>query len=712
METDSIFEVFYKDRNNGKIAEVQNIEEKNNPEQEEILTLTCIMKLFCEILLVDLQTDQYLIYKSNGQLENLCGVKKFSRFIHLYGEHLIYHQDQKHFLDIFSVINIKKKAERKNEKIFAEVRRKDGAGEYRFCEFTGIFIGDEENLQDRMLLLCRDTDELARIHLEERDADQRFVCAVHDSYDEIYEGELYSDYLRQWKGEMWNQKFRFIPSIISRTDWAANEVVHPEQREEFRKIMSPENLKTEFENGKTEVTVRYQRLIPAGVYRWYSIQVQLLELTTNCIRVMYYLKDIHVIKMEEERKQAELQKALAMAEKANEAKTDFLSRMSHDIRTPMNVIMGMSSIARHILQGMNSDVWRGGDRTAKNEKLLDCLSKIEMSANFLLSLINDILDMSKIESGKMGITIRGMNLREVVRSVSLLCEVQAEERQQEFTVMVSPEIEKFYYCDSLRLNQILLNLLSNALKYTPEQGKISLTVTAQSEGKGEQRVLFIIADTGIGMSDEFMEHMFEPFEQENSDGSRIFEGTGLGLSISRKLVELLDGTICVKSEIGKGTTFKVCIPMKIADKIQDGRQGKKTGSGEKEQKDISGSGRVLLVEDNEINREIAEILLEERGIEAESATDGEEAVVIFEQSPPGWYDAILMDIRMPVMNGIEATRKIRSMERPDASDIPIIAMTANAFTDERDEALGAGINEYLTKPIDAEVLYNCLSCYM
>lgn len=712
-------------RNGDKV----NIEDKKRLEQEKNELLSCMMNLFGEFFLVDLNSGSYSVYKSDGQPDTMFKEKTYSQFNRLYGETLIHPHDRNRFFASFALDNIRKNLECGNNQIVAEVRRKDSMGEYRYCEIIGTFLKAGDSLPDKMVLTYRDTDELTRARIEEKHANQRFVRAVNDSYSEIYEGELYSDYLKQWKGDTSEQPFYFVPSITAQIDWAAEAVLHPEEREEFRRILHPDNLKKEFESGKTEVTTRYRRITAAGTYRWYSMHIQLLEMTTNCIRVMFYLRDIDEVKKEEERKQEELQNALAMAEKANEAKTDFLSRMSHDIRTPMNAILGMSSIAKYILQEpvglkmekpLNADLPQGEEkkgnkeREKKEEKLLNCLEKIDMSATFLLSLINDILDMSKIESGKMKVTLREMNLKEVIHSAVVLSEVQAEERSQKFLVEIAPEVGTYYFCDSLRLNQILMNLLSNALKYTPEKGTITFSVTSGAEKDDVQLIRFVIADTGAGMSAEFMERMFEPFEQENSGGSRIFEGTGLGLSISKKLVELLSGAVSVESEPGKGTTFTVIIPMKRVDKATGtkGRRRNKRPDDRRGYENRLCGARILLVEDNEINREIAEMLLAQKGITAECAVNGEEAVAIFEKSVPGWYDAILMDIRMPVMDGIEATKKIRNLNHQNAAGVPIIAMTANAFNDEREEALKAGINDYLTKPIAPGILYGCLENFI
>lgn len=686
--------------------------EENGKEEKELLL--CAMRLFGEVFLLDISTGRYLVYKSDGLPDTMFEEADFCDFNRLYGENLIHPHDRQVFYDSFALENIRNRARERQQMISAEVRRKDRSGEYRYCELIGIFYKDREGISEKMMLTYRDTDELAKARIRERQANRRFARAVNESYDEIYEGELYTDYLRQWKGEKSTPYFRFSPSFSEQIKWAADTIVHPEEKEVFLSRLSPDRQKEDFENGKSEVTISYRRLTSSGSYRWHSLYVRLSEMTTDCIRVMLYLKDIDDVKKEEERKQRELQNALAMAEKANEAKTDFLSRMSHDIRTPMNVIVGMASVARFVLQSevKGTANLQCDEKTGNYAKLLNCLEKIEMSSAFLLSLINDILDMSKIESGKMKIANREMNLKDAIRNIKVMIEAQAEERRQTFLVSVAPEVGEFYYCDSLRLNQILLNLLGNALKYTPEQGEIRLCVTAGKVEAGEQLIWFIISDTGIGMSEEFMARMFDPFEQQDFGGSRIFEGTGLGLSISRKLVELLNGTISAESEPGKGTVFTVKIPMKISDKKQKVRKLGETQHRETDREDSLRNKRVLLVEDNEINREIAVMLLEQTGIRCQTAVNGAEGVSSFEKTVPGWYDAILMDIRMPVLNGIESAKKIREMERRDAKTIPIIAMTANAFSEEREEALEAGINDYLTKPIDAEVMYACLRNYM
>lgn len=275
-------------------------------------------------------------------------------------------------------------------------------------------------------------------------------------------------------------------------------------------------------------------------------------------------------------------------------------------------------------------------------------------------------------------------------------------------------VKRYYMGDSLRLNQILINLTCNAFKYTPEYGKIRLTIEAAEGPKGKQWFTARISDNGIGISEEFLKRMYEPFEQENVSGGRIFEGSGLGLSIALNLIKLMGGTISVKSGMGEGTTFTVKIPLEAADEECTGDEAVQALLGgalqiTRENHSVKEyqfhHERILLVEDNQINMEIAETLLTMQGLVVETAVNGRDAVDKFIESAPGTYQAVLMDIRMPVMDGLEATRIIRSLKREDAGSIPIIAMTANAFVDEQEEALAMGISDYLTKPVDAEEMY-------
>ena len=366
---------------------------------------------------------------------------------------------------------------------------------------------------------------------------------------------------------------------------------------------------------------------------------------------------------------------------ASKAKSEFLSRMSHEIRTPMNGIIGMTAIAL-----MHRD---------NQEQVFDCLQKIQSSSNYLLGLINDILDMSKIESGKMKLEASDFDLEEMLDTIWELIQPQARTKE----VRLEREVQlkhRWFLGDRMRISQVLINLLGNAVKFTPTNGAVTLRVEEES---GETpRLRFAVSDTGIGIAKEDQERVFRSFEQAGANPSGQ-QGTGLGLSISSRLVQMMGSNIQLESAPGKGSTFQFTIALPF---------GTRAGQ-EDETRDISFEGyRVLVVEDNELNAEIAQCLLEERGFTVECVYNGAQAVERIRETPPGRYDVILMDIMMPVMDGLEATRTIRAMERADCRSIPIIAMSANAFDDDLKKSVACGMNGHLSKPVEVEKLYRTL----
>lgn len=398
--------------------------------------------------------------------------------------------------------------------------------------------------------------------------------------------------------------------------------------------------------------------------------------------------------------QRDLKDALNSAENANNSKRDFLARMSHEIRTPINAIRGMTYIANSNLDDKN--------------KMTDCLKKIEISSKFLLDIINDILDMSKIESGKMNIISEHFTLSSFISSIESIINPQAKLKDISFDITFDGIENNNLIGDPLRLNQIIINILSNALKFTPMGGKITLTIK-EVKRKGKIRILFIIKDTGIGMDEEELSRIFKPFEQANMNTNIKHGGTGLGLSITKNLVELMNGSINVSSEKGEGTQFSIELPFEIDEDdtnnysiTDDNFNNLNIDEKEEDIYDFSGK-RFLIVEDNELNLEIASEILKFKGANVETAENGQIALEKFEESSPRYYDAILMDVRMPILNGYEATKKIRKSNHLDSTNIPIIAMTANAFNEDVFKALECGMNSHIAKPIDKEVLYSTLN---
>ena len=383
--------------------------------------------------------------------------------------------------------------------------------------------------------------------------------------------------------------------------------------------------------------------------------------------------------LEENRKA--LARALVDAEHANRAKTVFLNNMSHDIRTPMNAIIGFTTLAAsHI------------DNT---EQVRDYLGKINVSGQHLLSLINDVLDMSRIESGKFTINATTVHITDVIKDIQTIAQADMLSKHLEFIVDTNAIIHEDIITDKLRLGQILLNILSNAVKFTPGGGTISFSVTEQpSENAVETTFVFCIRDTGIGMSDEFRKTIFKPFTREQTSTVSGIQGTGLGMAITKKIVDMMGGTITVDSEEGKGSEFNVSIPCRIAkpsEKIPD--------TSDISTEEFEGK-TVLLAEDNDINRMIATALLEDMGLTVEIAENGEEAVRMVEEADAGHYAIVLMDIQMPVMNGYDAAVNIRALSDVDKASIPIVAVTANAFEEDRQLAFASGMNGHLAKPYD------------
>ena len=387
----------------------------------------------------------------------------------------------------------------------------------------------------------------------------------------------------------------------------------------------------------------------------------------------------------DEKYKAELLIAAKKAEAANEAKTEFLQRMSHDIRTPINGIRGLVNMADHYADDM--------------EKQTEYRTKVKEASNLLLELVNDVLDMSKLESGEIVLEEIPFNLSSISREVFVVIEQMAAEQN----IRVVWEKKEITHRDFIGspgyVKRVMMNILSNAVKYNKENGQIYVScVEIPSEQPEMTTMEFVCWDTGIGMAEEFQKHIFEPFAQEHTGSRAKFAGTGLGMAISKKLVEEMGGTITFESKKGVGTTFVIRVPFKI-DLDADKREESKDVS----EKSIKGM-HVLLAEDNELNMEIAEFLLQNEGAEVTKAWNGQEIVELFRKSESGEFDVILMDIMMPVLNGYEAARRIRSLDREDAKKIPIIAMTANAFTEDRIRAKEAGMDEHVAKPVDAELL--------
>lgn len=386
-----------------------------------------------------------------------------------------------------------------------------------------------------------------------------------------------------------------------------------------------------------------------------------------------------------EQRVKELQTELLM--KTAQAKNDFLAKMSHDIRTPLNGIIGMNYIASTKIP-------------PENIEIAECLQKVDVSAKYLLGILNNILDMSKIESGKMEIRQVEFSMDELLGSINSIVEIQAKEKGVSFVLSANNSLSSFYIGDGLRINQILMNLVSNALKFTDKGGHIDVNVEPIEKNGEKETIRFTVSDNGIGMTEAFMQHIFDPFTQDGSEIANQYGGSGLGLSIVKNLVGQMNGRVGVVSKKDVGSTFTVELPLKAAQRADNAAA---QAAEQPDESRLAGM-RILLAEDNELNRVIAREILQMFNVEVDEAVDGKNALEDFVSKPAGYYTAIITDIRMPVMDGYEMSDRIRHSDHPDAQSIPIFAMSANAFDDDVAAARSYGMNAYLKKPIDVDEL--------
>lgn len=795
--------------------------------------------LFSRFIMIDFETDTYLYLAGTKPEESELEVSgDYSDFSRYFCDALIEEEERKEFVKALDKNSIIEAMQEHNDLRFECHVMRGGSPEWEHVNI--ICLERDKGKVSKVLFIRQNITEVkeqelriqAKMSLANRKERQYHIAIISNAFCtfefNLTKDLIESDIICTVNGN----KISMIEKIGFKLPCKASECfekwktfILEESLEIYNNVVNIENLKKCFNQGDAEVNVDY--------WAWASNDKQMCvrqtfimtkDYDTDDIMVMVISKEItEQVQKQREQTQA-LQDALMQAQHANAAKTTFLSNMSHDIRTPMNAIIGFTTIAASHIDN--------------KEQVRDCLQKVLSSSNHLLSLINDILDMSRIESGKVQIKEQDCNISELMHNLVNIIQPQVKAKQLELFIDTFEVTNEDVITDPLKLNQVLINLLSNAVKYTPAKGSISFRIiqkTTFRHGYGDY--VFIIKDNGIGMAADFLNHIFEPFERESTTTRTGIEGTGLGMAITKNIVEMMNGTISVESEVGKGSTFTVELSLKLQDIKKNTEQIKELNGlralvvdddfnicdsvskmlkqigmrvewttsgreavyrsklayeesdsyhtyiidwqmpemsgletakrirsvvgenvpiiiltaydwtdieeeakeagvtafcakplfmsdlksallvannlGTKEEKaawtleDFSGK-RVLLVEDIELNREIADAILSEAGFTVESAPDGTDAVEMVNNSEENYYDVILMDVQMPIMNGYEATRTIRNLPRKDVKDLPIIAMTANALEEDREAAIKNGMNAHISKPLDIDVFMKVL----
>ena len=520
---------------------------------------------------------------------------------------------------------------------------------------------------------------------------QNLTAATSQIYHAIYHIDLIQDRIEKLAGA--NQNYTptgVVTSATAQLNDILEKMVAPSHHEIMQYFFDLTTVNDRL-HGKLFISREYPS--PQGIWRRATFIVQNRDTDDDVTEILYVTQIIDDYKQKELAYQQELVKAVESANQANTAKTDFLNRMSHDIRTPLNGILGMLDIAQ---------------KNETNPKaLLECHEKMRTAAFHLKALVNDVLDMQRMETDRFFLEQIPFDIREILDNCWSMLEAQAS-RLDITLEKIKPGSLKYPYLigSPLHIRQIFMNLLSNAIKYNKPGGSIS--IHAKIIRQVHQNVIykFIISDTGIGISPEFQKHIFEPFAQEDTGARTIYKGTGLGMAIVHRLVQEMGGTIQLKSEKNVGSIFTLILPFTI-DEHQPSASAETATDTPADLTDL----HILVVEDNELNLEIAVFSLEAAGLNVSTAINGLEAVRLFEKSKPYEYDIILMDIMMPVMNGLDAAKAIRGLSRPDATTVPIIALSANAFAEDIQKSKNAGINEHLAKPLEMDKVLKVIASY-
>lgn len=637
-----------------------------------------------------------LVEQAREDKETAKKLSSFSFRMKYYYEHYIVQESAPDFLEIFSadalmealriqkrvIYRFRAKPNRSGQQYFEVQVARVQAGECSEVVMGFRYIDDLMGIQEYQKTKLEDALAEARLNNEIISSISKIYWMIYrlDLVNGIYEEVSAGEEMHRLTGKSGN-----ITEMLRET---VDNVIASEYQDIMRVFLDVSTLSDRMMNKET---ISREYLATDGIWYMARFIVKKRDEQRRVTNVLYLVIEIDGQKRQALKYQEELRVAAEEAKRANIAKTDFLRRMSHDIRTPINGILGMLQVAEHF-----------SDNT---EKLHECRKKMKASAEYLLNLVNSVLDMNKLESGKLLPQENPFDFRDILRDIDNLVGTQAIEKGIKLKFSKHNVTHHYLIGSPLYLRQIFMNIGTNAVKYTESGGVIDVSFEEIPINDEMSLYRLTVKDTGIGISDEFKDHIFEAFAQEESGMVEAKQGTGLGMAICKQLTDLLNGKIWFESEKGKGTTFVVEIPIRL-DQNQIFEDEKNIKSSKFEGK------KVLIVEDNALNAEIAQVMLEQAGAIVEIASNGEKAVEKFVSSEQGEYAVILMDIMMPVMNGYEAARKIRGMEREDAKRIPIIAMSANAFQEDVMECKAAGMNRHLAKPVNEKKLLLAIEEYL
>ncbi|MBD5641632.1 MAG: response regulator [Desulfovibrio sp.] len=576
------------------------------------------------------------------------------------------------------------------------VRHEDGSIRHIIGN-ARIVEKDSQLVCQRFLLDC--TDQKMAEEKEKREREQRqlqLVRALSVDFQLVYVHEPESAdgtvlQLLDYPDQELKRIFESDASLEQKITAYAAACVHPDDRESFKRELASERLRTRL---ATEPIVYFNyRALNGEESHYFQMKAARVGAADGPYGIVVGLQSVDSRTREDMEQKCILAEALKQAQNASKAKSAFLSNMSHDIRTPLNAILGYTSLAL-----ANQD---------KKAAVSGYLDRILDSGNHLISLINDILDMSHIESGKIQLEETPYSLKALIREIWNIVQPAADRKEQTLKLEISETRTDSIYCDKLRLKQVLLNLLSNSIKYTDNGGEISMTVRELPSAMPDQALFeFVVRDNGIGMTQEFLERIFEPFERASNAIIQNIQGTGLGMAIAKSIVEMMKGEIRVESRLGEGTEFHLQLAFRLAQPEElaaEAQEGVQAGTAAKK------GVRILLAEDNEMNQEIAHEFLTAEGYEVDIAENGSVAVEKLRNAPAGHYSLILMDVQMPVLDGYAATSQIRALPDNERAAIPIVAMTANSFEEDRQQALSCGMNAHIAKPIDFKALFRTMA---